>query len=72
MLAADRRLFTQPYDYWLTKPTSQLKTFLLHMKPTVKTSILQAADMGANFCNIDNYFPLALPQHVIDAIHIIL
>jgi hypothetical protein len=71
MLAADRCLFTQPYNYWLTKPTSQLKTFILRMKPTVKTSIIQAADMGANFRTIDNYFPLAIPQHVIDAIHII-
>jgi hypothetical protein len=71
MSAADCRLFTQPYDYWLTKLTSQLKTFLLRMKPTVKTSILQAADMGANFRTIDNYFPPAIPQHVIDAIHII-
>jgi hypothetical protein len=62
MLAADRRLFTQPYDYWLTKPTSPLKTFLLRMKPSVKTSILQAADMGANFRTIDNYFPPAIPQ----------
>jgi hypothetical protein len=71
MLAANRRLFTQPYDYWLTKPTSQLKPFLLRMKPAVKTSILQAADMGTNFCTIDNYFTPAIPQHVIDAIHII-
>jgi hypothetical protein len=71
MLATDCRLLTQPYDYWLTTPTSQLKTFLLRMKPTVKTSILQAADTGANFRTIDNYFPPAIPQHVIDAIHII-
>jgi hypothetical protein len=36
MLAANRRLFTRPYDYLLTKPTSQLKTFFLRMKPTIK------------------------------------
>jgi hypothetical protein len=71
MLAADRRLFTKPYDYWLDQPTAQLKTFLLRMRPTVKTSVLQAADMGANFRTIDTYFPPPIPQAIIDAIHIL-
>jgi hypothetical protein len=61
MLAADRRRFTKPYDYWLDQPTAQLKTFLLHMRPTVKTSVLQAADMGAKFRMIDTYSPPAYP-----------
>jgi hypothetical protein len=71
MLAIDRRLFTKPYDYWLNQPTAQLKTFLLRMRPTIKTSVLQAADMDANFRTIDTYFPPPIPQAIIDAIHII-
>ena len=71
MLAADRQIFTKPYEYWLDKPTSQLKTFRTCTRTTVKTSILQAKDMGKNFRTIDSYFPPPIPQHVIDAIHLI-
>jgi hypothetical protein len=71
MLAADRRIFSKPYDYWIDQPTAQLKTFLLRMRPTVQTSVLQAADMGTNFRTIDTYFPTPIPQDLIEAIHII-
>jgi hypothetical protein len=71
MLAADRRLFSKPYDYWIDQPTAELKTFLLRVRPTVKTCVLQAADMGTNFRTIDTYFPTTIPQELIDAIRII-
>jgi hypothetical protein len=57
MLASDRDLFTKPYDYWLTQNTSQLLTFLKCMQLTVKTSVIQAADLGPNFRTIKSYFP---------------
>jgi hypothetical protein len=68
MLAADRSLFTKPYDYWITQPTTQVLTFLKRMKPTVKVSVAQAADMGANFRSIDSYFPPLVPAHLFDLI----
>jgi hypothetical protein len=68
MLAADRSLFTKPYDYWITQPTTQLLTFLKRMKPTVKVSVAQAADMGANFRSIDSYSPPLVPAHLFDLI----
>jgi hypothetical protein len=50
MLASGRSLFTeQDYKYWLTQPTTQLLTFIKRMKITVKVSVAQAADLGANF-----------------------
>jgi hypothetical protein len=49
MLPSDRSLFTHPYEYWLTQPTTQLLTFIKRIKVTVKVSVAQAADMGANF-----------------------
>jgi hypothetical protein len=55
MLAADRRLFVHPYTYWLDKPTTELKTFLKRMWPTVKARVAQAADMGTHFRSIDSY-----------------
>jgi hypothetical protein len=61
MLAADRRLFTKPYEYWIGQPTSQLKTFLQRMRATVKASIAQADDLGTHFWPIDAYFPPAIP-----------
>jgi hypothetical protein len=68
MLANDRRLFTKPYEYWIDKPTAQLKTFLQRMRATVKASVAQAADMGAHFRPIDSYFPPTIPQALFDVI----
>jgi hypothetical protein len=68
MLAADRRLFTKPYEYWIGQPTSQLKTFLQRMRATVKASIAQADDLGAHFRPIDAYFPPAIPPAIFAAI----
>jgi hypothetical protein len=68
MLAADRRLFVHPYNYWLDKPTTELKTFLKRMQPTVKASVAQAADMGTHFRLIDLYFPLPIPPELFDVI----
>jgi hypothetical protein len=68
MLASDRSLFTHPYKYWLTQPTTQLLTFIQRMKVTVKVSVAQAADMGSNFRAIDSYFPPLVPAHLFDSI----
>ena len=68
MLAADRSLFTHPYEHWLDKPTTQLQTFLLRMRTTVKVSVAQAADMGAHFRTIDSYFPPTIPDTLFDII----
>jgi hypothetical protein len=62
MLAADRKLFVHPYEYWLSQPTTQLQTFLRRMRLTVKTSITQAADMGSNFRTINTYSPPPFPM----------
>jgi hypothetical protein len=68
MLANDRKIFTKPYDYWLDRPTSQLKTFLQRMRATVKASVAQASDMGPNFRPITSYFPPTIPQDIFDII----
>jgi hypothetical protein len=68
MLAADRSLFTEEYDYWLTQPNSQLLTFIKRMKTTVKVSVAQAADMGSNFRSIDPYFSPLVPAHLFDIV----
>jgi hypothetical protein len=49
MLANDRKIFTKPYNYWIDRPTSQLKAFLQRMQATVKASVVQDSDMGPNF-----------------------
>jgi hypothetical protein len=51
-----------PYEFWITRQTSQLVTFLKRMWTTVKTSVAQAADMGPHFRAIDTYFPPQIPQ----------
>ena len=38
------------------------------MKTTVKVSVAQAADMGANFRPIDAYFPPVIPAHLFEVI----
>jgi hypothetical protein len=68
MLAADRRLFVHPYEYWLAQPTTQLKTFLKRMRPTVRTSIKHANDLGTNFRAIDSYFHPLIPPDIFAAI----
>jgi hypothetical protein len=68
MLVADRGLFVHPYGYWLDKPSTKLTTFLKQMRPTVKVSVEQAADMGTNFRTIDSYFPPTIPPELFDAI----
>jgi hypothetical protein len=68
MLVADQDLFVHPYDYWLNKPISELNTFLKRMRTTVKVSVAQAADMGANFRTLDSYFPLPIPLALFDVI----
>jgi hypothetical protein len=68
MLAADRCLFVHPYSYWLDKSSTELKTFLKQMRPTVKASVAQAADMGAHFRPIDSYFPPCIPPALFDVI----
>jgi hypothetical protein len=68
MLAADRSLFVHPYSYWLDKPSTELQTFLKRMRPTVKTSVEQAANMGVNFRPIDLYFPPYIPPELLDVI----
>jgi hypothetical protein len=69
MLAADRRLFVHPYEYWLAQSTTQLKTFLKRMRPTVlRTSIQQANDLGTHFRAIDSYFPPLIPPDIFAAI----
>jgi hypothetical protein len=49
MLASNKSLFVHPYSYWLDKPSTELQTFLKRMRPKVKTSVEQAANMGVNF-----------------------
>jgi hypothetical protein len=68
MLVADRGLFIHPYDYWLDKPSTELTTFLKQMRPTVKVSVEQAADMGPNFRSIASYFPVPIPPELFDVI----
>jgi hypothetical protein len=56
------------YEYWLGQPTNQLKTLLKRMRPTVRTSIQQASDVGRNLCAIDSYSPVdAAPYHCRDS-----
>jgi hypothetical protein len=38
------------------------------MRTTVKVSVAQAADMGANFRHIDSYFPPCIPPELFDVI----
>ena len=38
------------------------------MRTTVKVSVAQAADMGANFRTIDTYFPPTIPDALFDII----
>jgi hypothetical protein len=66
MLAVDCSIFTKPYEYWITQPTTQLLTFLKRMKFTVKVRVAQAADMGANFRSIDYYFSPLVSAHLFD------
>jgi hypothetical protein len=68
MLAADRKIFTKPYEHWIDQPTSQLQTFLQQMRATVHASVAPAADMGVNFRPIDTYFPPSIPQGIFDVI----
>jgi hypothetical protein len=68
MSVADRVLFVHPYGYWLDKPATKLTDFLKQMHMTVKVSVAQAADMGANFRTIASYFPPMIPQELFDAI----
>jgi hypothetical protein len=68
MLSADLKLFTRPYEFWITRQTSQLVTFLKRMRTTVKTSVAQAADMGTHVRTIDTYFPPQIPQALFDVI----
>jgi hypothetical protein len=70
MLAANRSLFTQPYEYWIDKPAIQLQTFLQRMRMSVKVvSVAQATDMmGAHFRTIDSYFPPTIPPDLFDVI----
>jgi hypothetical protein len=64
MMAADRRLFTKPYEYWIGQPTSQLKTFLQRMWATVKAGIAQSNDLGVHFRPVDGYFPPVIPPAI--------
>jgi hypothetical protein len=69
MLVADRVLFVHLYGYWLDKPATELTTFLKQICTTVKVSLAQAADMGANFRTIASYyFPPMIPQELFDVI----
>jgi hypothetical protein len=69
MLAADRKIFTKPYEYWIDQATSQLQTFLQRMRATVHASVAQAADMGVNFRPIDTYCPpSSIPQGIFNVI----
>jgi hypothetical protein len=68
MLSTNCDLFTQTYEHWLDKPTTQLQTFLQRMRTTVKVSVAQAADMGTQFKPIDWYFPVPIPPHSFDII----
>jgi hypothetical protein len=68
MLSANHKLFTHPYEFWITRQTSHLVTFLQRMCTTVKTSVAQAANMGTHFRTIDTYFPQQLPQALFDVI----
>jgi hypothetical protein len=68
MLVANMCLFVHPYSYWLEKSSTQLKNFLKWMRPTVKASAAQAADMGAHFRPIDSYFLPHIPPAFFDVI----
>lgn len=65
MLANDRKIFSKAYDYWLDRQTPQLETFLKRTCATVKASVEQASDTGANFRPIESYFPPTIPQDTI-------
>jgi hypothetical protein len=66
MLAADRRLFTKPYKYWIGQPTTDvaIKNLPSAMGTTIKASIAQANDLGAHFRPIDDYFPPVIPPAI--------
>jgi hypothetical protein len=66
MLVSDMVLFVHPYGYWLDKPATELTTFLTRMRTTVKVSVAQAADIGANFRTIASYFPPTIPSELFD------
>jgi hypothetical protein len=68
MLAADRQLFVHPYEYWIDQTTSQLKTLLKRLRPTIRVSIQQANDFGKQFRPIDSYFGKFIPPDIFAAI----
>jgi hypothetical protein len=68
MLASDRDILSKPLEHWDDQSTTSLRSFLAFAKPVAQISLKQAADMGANFRPINDYFRTTIPQHVMDAI----
>jgi hypothetical protein len=68
MLASDRDILSKPLEHWDDQSTTSLRSFLAFAKPVAQISLKQAADMGANFRPINDYFRPPIPQHIMDAI----
>jgi hypothetical protein len=68
MLAADRDIFEIPVESRQGQSKSTLQSFYSWAKPVVKLSVAKAAEMGAHFRSIDNYFHPRIPQAIFDVI----
>jgi hypothetical protein len=68
MLSMDRAIFEIPLKARQLQSKSTLQLFYSWASPVVELSITKAADMGANFRSIDQYFQKPIPQSIFDII----
>jgi hypothetical protein len=68
MFSTDRAIFEIPLEARQLQSKSTLQLFYSWASPVVKLSITKAADMGANFRSIDQYFQKPIPQSIFDII----
>ena len=68
VLAADRDIFSYPFERRQDQSTAALQAYYNWAKPMVDKSILEATELGSHFCRIDSYFPPCLPPEVRDMI----
>jgi hypothetical protein len=68
MLSSNRAIFEIPLEARQLQSKSTLQSFYSWASPIVKLSITKAADLGANFRSIDQYFQRPIPPELLKTI----
>jgi hypothetical protein len=68
MLSSNRAIFEIPLEARQLQSKSTLQSFYSWASPIVKVSITKAADLGANFRSIDQYFQRPIPPEIFEII----